>query len=161
GVVSEPGVPAEAERAVDQGLVAADGGVGADLEVGPAELVFDLFVALPGPVPDAVDPHDLGQGSGRVRAAGLTRAAGAGRGGGRLGARYQVAFSGRVAGSAVATTRRVVPSGPHQPSAASAAYQVWVCPPRKARVTGCQSPGSPGPCQARARAASTGVCASG
>src|SRR5215471_13775980 len=58
GVVSEPGVPAEAERAVDQGLVAADGGVGADLEVGPAELVFDLFVALPGPVPDAVDPHD-------------------------------------------------------------------------------------------------------
>src|SRR5215831_12488003 len=69
GLVVEPGVPAEAEGAVDQGLVAADRGVGADLEVGPAELVFDLFVALPGPVPDAVDPHDLGQGSGRVRAA--------------------------------------------------------------------------------------------
>ena len=40
GMVFEPGVPAEAERAVDQGLVAADRGVGADLEVGPAQLVF-------------------------------------------------------------------------------------------------------------------------
>src|SRR5438876_334999 len=41
-----PGVPAEAERAVDQHLVATDGDVGADLEVGPAELVLDLLVAL-------------------------------------------------------------------------------------------------------------------
>ena len=57
----EPGVPAEAERAVDQGLVAADRGVGADLEVGPAQLVLDLLVALLDPVPDAVDPGDLGQ----------------------------------------------------------------------------------------------------
>jgi len=39
-VIGEPGVPAEAERAVDQGLVAAGRGIGADLEVGPAELVF-------------------------------------------------------------------------------------------------------------------------
>src|SRR4051794_39522771 len=39
----EPGVPAERERAVDQGLVAADRGGGADLEVGPAEFVLDLF----------------------------------------------------------------------------------------------------------------------
>jgi Cytochrome b(N-terminal)/b6/petB len=39
-VISEPGGPAETERAVDQGLVAADGGIGADLEVGPAQLVF-------------------------------------------------------------------------------------------------------------------------
>jgi hypothetical protein len=49
-MVAEPGVPAEAERAVGQGLV-ADGGVEADLEAGPAQLVFDLLVALPGPVP--------------------------------------------------------------------------------------------------------------
>ena len=41
-----PGIPAKAERAVDQGLVAADRDVGADLDVGPAQLVFDLFVAL-------------------------------------------------------------------------------------------------------------------
>ena len=53
-VISEPGGPAEAERAVDQDLVAADGDVGADLEVGPAELVLDLFVALLDPVPDAI-----------------------------------------------------------------------------------------------------------
>src|SRR5689334_4282181 len=44
--IGEPGVPAEGEGAVDRGLVAADRGVGADLEVGPAQLVFDLFVAL-------------------------------------------------------------------------------------------------------------------
>ena len=80
---------------------------------------------------------------------------------GRLVARYQVALSGRVPGSAVATTRRVNPSGPHQPSVASAAHQVSVRPSRKVRVTGCQSPGSPGPSQASVRAASTGVCASG
>jgi hypothetical protein len=78
-VISEPGVPAEAERAGDQHLVAADGEVGADLEVGPAQLVLDLLVALLGPVPDSVDPGDLGQVSGRVRAACLARAAGAGQ----------------------------------------------------------------------------------
>jgi hypothetical protein len=38
--IGEPGGPAEAEGAVDQGLVAADGDVGADLEVGPAQLVL-------------------------------------------------------------------------------------------------------------------------
>jgi len=37
--------------------MAMDRGVGADLEVGPAELVFGLFVALFNPVPDAVDPQ--------------------------------------------------------------------------------------------------------
>src|SRR5690242_21787111 len=79
GMVVEPGGPAEAEGAVDQGLVAADGGVGADLEAGPAQFVFDLFAALPGPVPDAVDPHDLGRGRGWVGAFGLARAAGAGQ----------------------------------------------------------------------------------
>jgi len=46
GVVVESGIPAEAERAVDQGLVAADRDIGADLAVGPAQLVFDLLVAL-------------------------------------------------------------------------------------------------------------------
>jgi len=44
--MSEPGVPAEAERAVDQDLVAADRDIGADLEIGPAQLVLDLFVTL-------------------------------------------------------------------------------------------------------------------
>src|SRR5437764_13828342 len=58
-VFSEPGGPAEAERAVDQGLVAADGGIGADLEVGPAQLVLGLPVALLNPVPDARGPADL------------------------------------------------------------------------------------------------------
>ncbi len=53
----EPGVPAERECAGDQGLVAADRGVGADLEERPAS----LLVALLDPVPDAVDPHDLCQ----------------------------------------------------------------------------------------------------
>jgi len=57
--MGEPGAPAEAERAGDQYLVAADGGVGADLETGAAELIFDLLLALLGPVADPVDPHDL------------------------------------------------------------------------------------------------------
>ena len=41
-----PGGPAEAERAADQDLVAADRDVGADLEIGPAQLVLDLRIAL-------------------------------------------------------------------------------------------------------------------
>jgi hypothetical protein len=44
--MGEPGGPAEAERAVDQHLVAADREVGTDLEIGPAEFVLDLLVAL-------------------------------------------------------------------------------------------------------------------
>ena len=44
-VIGEPGGPAEAERAVDQALVAADRDIGADLEVRPAQLVFDPRVA--------------------------------------------------------------------------------------------------------------------
>ena len=47
-VINGPGSPAEAERAGDQGLVAADRDVGADLEVGPAQLVPDLLAALLG-----------------------------------------------------------------------------------------------------------------
>jgi len=60
GIVGERGVPAEGECAVDQGLMAADPQVRAGLEVGPAEFVFDLFVALLDPVPQTIDPHDLG-----------------------------------------------------------------------------------------------------
>jgi hypothetical protein len=47
------------ERAVAQGLVAPDGDVGADLEVGSARLVLDLLIALRCPVPQSVDPRDL------------------------------------------------------------------------------------------------------
>ena len=79
GVVVEPGGPAEAERAVDQHLVTADPDIGADLEVGPAELVFNLLVALLDPVADRVQARDLGQAGRRVRAARLARAAGAGQ----------------------------------------------------------------------------------
>lgn len=57
----EPLVPAEGEGAVDQGLVAADGTVGADLEVGSAEFVLDLLSALLDPWPQAVEAGDLGQ----------------------------------------------------------------------------------------------------
>src|SRR6266851_8224092 len=36
------GPPTEAERTADQGPMAADGAVGADLEVGPAQFLLDL-----------------------------------------------------------------------------------------------------------------------
>jgi len=66
-----------------RGLMAADRGVGADLEVGPAEFVFDLFVALLDPVPDPVEAHDLGQVGRFVQAVGaIVRPAGAGQVGG-------------------------------------------------------------------------------
>ncbi len=132
--------PSRAERAVDQGLVSADGDIVADLEVGPAQLVLDLLVALPDPVPDAVDPHDLCQAGARVRAAVLARTAGRCR----LMASYQVALGGRCPG------RRWPPPGawcrptPHQPTVGSAAHQVSVCPSQKAQVPGCQSPDPPG-----------------
>src|ERR1700683_5518387 len=81
-LISEPGGPAEAERAVDQGLVAADRDIGADLEIGPAQLVLDLLVTLLAPVPGGVDPGDLGQVRRRVNAAGLARPARPGQVGG-------------------------------------------------------------------------------
>ncbi|WP_406733101.1 transposase [Streptomyces sp. NBC_01794] len=59
-------------------------GVGADLEVGPAEFVLDLFVALLDPVPDAVDPHYFGQVGCRVRAVRLPWSAGPGQVGGQI-----------------------------------------------------------------------------
>ena len=71
-----------------------------------------------------------------------------------------MALSGGVPGSAVATTRRRTPSGPHPPKVASAARQVSACPSRNVRTTACQSPGSSGPSQASAPRASTGVCTS-
>lgn len=80
----EPGVPTEGERAGNQGLVAAYGGVGADLEVGPSEFVLDLFVALLDPVSNAVDPDDFVQVSGGFGTVGLAGAAGAGQVGGQV-----------------------------------------------------------------------------
>ena len=131
-VFGEPGGPAKAERAVDQRLVAADRDIGADLEVGPAQLVLDLLVPLLDPVPDAVEAHDLGQ---LAAGQGLSFSRGP-PGRARFVTRYQVALSGKVPGSAVATTRRRTPSGPHPPRLASAAYQVSACPSRKVLVTG-------------------------
>lgn len=62
--------PAEGEGAVDRRLVAADRCVGADLKVCPLQLVPDLLVTFLDPVPDALDPGDLGQiRGGRVLAA--------------------------------------------------------------------------------------------
>jgi hypothetical protein len=57
------------QSVVDRSLVAGRG-VSADLEVGCAQLLLDLLAALPGPVPDRVDPRDPGRG-----AVGLMRAA--------------------------------------------------------------------------------------
>ena len=117
------------QLAVDQGLVAADRGIGTDLEVGPAQLVLDLFVALLDPVADRVEARDLSRAGCWVRAPDFAGTAGPG----------QVTLSGRVAGSAVTDTRRRAPSSPHQPTVALAARQVLACPSRKVRVTGCQS----------------------
>jgi hypothetical protein len=121
--------------------MAADRGVGADLEVGPAQLVLDLPLALLDPVADAVDPHHLGQVRGRVRAAGLAQAARLGqvRGqvpGGLVRQGGRVGGGDRQAGEVVAS---------HQPSVASAACQVSACSSRNVRTTGSRSPGSSGP----------------
>jgi hypothetical protein len=55
------GVPAERERAAHQRPVPADRPVTADLEVGPAELVLDLLVALLDPVAQPVGGNDLAE----------------------------------------------------------------------------------------------------
>jgi hypothetical protein len=100
----EPGVPAERERAVDQGLVAADRGSGAGLEASPSELVSDMLVALLDPVPDPVQPDHLGEvGLFLELARVVVQAAGPGS----LVARYQLPLSGKVCGSVVATTSPV------------------------------------------------------
>src|SRR5579859_4939421 len=83
--VGRTSFPAERERAVDQGLVATDRGGGTNLEVGPAQLVFDLFVAWLDPVPDPLAPHHLGQVRCLVLAVGcVVRPAGAWQVGGQV-----------------------------------------------------------------------------
>ncbi|MDX2939634.1 hypothetical protein [Streptomyces ipomoeae] len=83
------------------------------MEVGPAQFVLDLLVALLGPRPQSVEADDLGEVGRRVRAGGCALVAAWGASGwGRLVARYQVALSGRTAGSVVATTSRPGESGP-------------------------------------------------
>jgi hypothetical protein len=114
--VMGPGVPVEAERKVDRHLVVADGDIRVDLEVGPAQVVLDLLVALLDPVPDAVNPCDIGQTSGWVRAAasrGLPER-------GRLVTWYWAALSGEMAGSAV--TCRQAPNSFRAPPAQGAVY---------------------------------------
>ena len=54
---------------------------------------------------------------------------------GRLVARYQVWWSGKVAGSVVATTARSPGAGPYGPARTSSAHHVSACPSRKARTT--------------------------
>jgi hypothetical protein len=61
GLLGTEGLPAERERTAHQRPVAPDGPVTANLEVGPAELAFDLLVALLDPVPQPIQPHHLGQ----------------------------------------------------------------------------------------------------
>jgi hypothetical protein len=154
GVIGEPGLPAERERTPDQLPVAADRAVRAGLEVGPAQLVLDLLVALLDPVAQAVQAYHLGQVGRRERRRRPPRARA-----GRLVIRYQVESFGNLAGSVVATTSRRRRSRP-QPAAgrlASAAHQVSAWPSRNRRVTGVQSPGCSGLHHASCRAASTGV----
>ena len=98
----------------------------ADLEVGPAELAFDLLVALLDPVAQPVQAHDLGQ-VGRLGAARWRVGAG-------WSADTRCCARAGVPGSVVATTSRSGRSGPQPPSWASAAHQVSVWPSRKRRV---------------------------
>ena len=151
------GEPAEREGAVDHYLVAADRDVGADLEIGPAQLVLDLLIRLLHPVPQPVDPGDLIQARGRSRAVLLARAAWPGQ------------VRDQVPGGLVRQGTRVR-GGCHQPPGA-------VRPPPAQRGVGrvpglgvpvAEPPGRrlpvtriTGPPQASARAASTGVRASG
>jgi site-specific DNA recombinase len=109
------------------------------------------------PVPDTVDPGHLGQARGRVDAVCLARAARAGQVGGQVPG--GLARQGARVGGRHHQACEPVRAPPAQGGVGG--HQVSVCPSRKARVTGCQSPGSSGPSQASARAASTGVCASG
>jgi hypothetical protein len=87
-------------------------------------MVLDLLVALPGPVPDAVDPHDLGQARGLAGAAGLARAAGPGQ------------VRGQVPGGLVRQGARVG-GGDHQ------AGKAVRSPPAQGRVGGVPGLGVP------------------
>jgi hypothetical protein len=121
-VVGQEGLPAERER--DQRPVPTDGPVAADLEVGPAELAFDLLVALLNPLRS---PYR------RTTSARLACWARGEEGRGRLVSRYQLLIPGRLPGSVVAATSRSRRSGPKPPSSASAAHQVSARPSRKRR----------------------------
>ena len=55
------GPPAEGECTADQRPMPATGTVSTHLKVGPAQLLLDRFVALLDPLPQAIQPHDLGQ----------------------------------------------------------------------------------------------------
>src|SRR5512132_672797 len=151
-MVGKEGLPAERERATDQRPVPADDPVGSDLEVGPAELAFDLLVALLDPVAQPVQAHHLGQ-------VGLLGAAAGGAGRGRLVSRYQLLWPGSLAGSVLATTSRSRRSGPQPRSCASAAHQVSLWPSRKRRWMRRHCPGRFGLRQPSSPAASTGVWA--
>ena len=59
--------PFQAEGAVDESPVSADGQVRADLEVSPAQFVFDLVVVLFDPAPQPVQRGDVGVGGGWER----------------------------------------------------------------------------------------------
>ncbi len=150
----EPLVPAEGEGAADQGLVAADGAVRADLEVGPAEFVLDLFVALLDPWPQAVEADDLGEFGRRVRAGGGVGCVGVGQVGGQVPG-CLLRQAGRVGGGHDQSARGV----------RAVAGQVGVggppglgVPVTEGRSTGVQSPGRLASFQDRAWAASMGVC---
>src|SRR6266567_5450989 len=60
-VLGEPRPPAKTERAAHQRPVPPDRPVTSDLEVGPAELVLDLLVALLDPVAQPIGADDLGE----------------------------------------------------------------------------------------------------
>ena len=61
------GPPAERKGAADQCPMAADGAIGVDLKVGPAQFLLDLLVALLHPLPQAAESYHLGQvGGGQV-----------------------------------------------------------------------------------------------
>ena len=107
GLFGEDGLPAEAERAAHQRPVPADRPVRADLELGPAELAFDLLVALLNPVTQPVQAHDVSE---------LSLLSTARRRPGQVGQQIPAAMPGRLAGSVLATTSRSRRSGPQPPS---------------------------------------------
>jgi hypothetical protein len=129
------------ERAAHQRPVPADRPISADLEVGPAELVLDLPVALLDPVAQPIQPHDLPKLS----------LLGAARGGAsQVAQQYQVVSLGSRSGRwwpPPAGAAPLAPAAQHRVRG----HQVWVCPSRKRRVTRRHWPGVRGPHPSRAR----------
>lgn len=60
-LAGEVRLPTVGEGAADQVPVAADGHVRPHHEVGPAQLLLDLLVALLHPIPQTIQPHYLSQ----------------------------------------------------------------------------------------------------